>query len=46
VPKLTAGYSGVYVNNFGYTQFFISSALIGLPVLVLVWLASRVHERK
>jgi MFS transporter, PAT family, beta-lactamase induction signal transducer AmpG len=46
VPKLTAGYSGIYVNHFGYTQFFISSALIGLPVLVLVWLASRVHERK
>jgi PAT family beta-lactamase induction signal transducer AmpG len=45
VPKLVAGYSGVYVNHFGYTQFFITSALIGLPVLVLVWLASRVQER-
>jgi MFS transporter, PAT family, beta-lactamase induction signal transducer AmpG len=45
VPKLVAGYSGVYVNHFGYTQFFITSALIGLPVLVLVWLASRVQVR-
>ncbi len=45
VPKLVAGYSGVYVNHYGYTQFFVSSALIGLPVLLLVWLASRVHER-
>lgn len=45
VPKLVAGYSGIYVNQFGYTQFFISSALIGLPVLLLVWLASRVHPR-
>jgi MFS transporter, PAT family, beta-lactamase induction signal transducer AmpG len=45
VPKLVAGYSGVFVNHYGYTQFFITSALIGLPVLVLVWLASRVQAR-
>ena len=27
--------------HFGYAQFFVSTALLGLPVLVLVWLASQ-----
>jgi len=30
------------VDAFGYAHFFTSTALLGLPVLVLVWLASRV----
>ena len=43
--KWIAGFSGVYVDSFGYAQFFVSTALLGLPVLVLVWLASRVHAK-
>jgi PAT family beta-lactamase induction signal transducer AmpG len=43
LPKFVAGFSGDYVNAFGYAQFFTSTALLGLPVLVLVWLASRVQ---
>jgi PAT family beta-lactamase induction signal transducer AmpG len=42
LPKWIAGFSGVYVDHFGYAQFFVSTALLGLPVLVLVWLAARV----
>ena len=42
LPKFVAGFSGDYVNAFGYAQFFTSTALLGLPVLLLVWLASRV----
>ena len=42
-PKWIAGFSGVYVDNYGYAQFFTSTALLGVPVLLLVWLASRVH---
>ena len=42
-PKWIAGFSGVYVDHFGYAQFFTSTALLGLPVVVLVWLAARVH---
>ena len=42
LPKFVAGFSGDYVNTFGYAHFFTSTALLGLPVLVLVWLASRV----
>jgi PAT family beta-lactamase induction signal transducer AmpG len=42
LPKFVAGYSGVYVDAFGYANFFNSTALLGVPVLVLVWLASRI----
>ena len=42
LPKFVAGFSGDYVNAFGYAQFFTSTALLGLPVLLLVWLASKV----
>ncbi len=42
LPKFLAGFSGRYVDLFGYAQFFTATALLGLPVLVLVWLASRV----
>jgi len=40
-PKFLAGYSGRYVDAFGYQYFFVATALLGVPVLVLVWLASR-----
>jgi PAT family beta-lactamase induction signal transducer AmpG len=42
LPKFVAGFSGDYVNAFGYAQFFTSTALLGVPVLLLVWLASKV----
>jgi PAT family beta-lactamase induction signal transducer AmpG len=42
LPKFLAGYSGLYVDTFGYTSFFTATALLGIPVLGLVWLASRV----
>ncbi|HQD66748.1 MAG TPA: MFS transporter, partial [Casimicrobium huifangae] len=40
-PKWLAGFSGVAVDAVGYHTFFIGTALIGLPVLVLIWIASR-----
>ena len=43
LPKFLAGYSGAYVDAFGYAHFFTATALLGLPVLVLVWLASRLQ---
>ena len=43
LPKFLAGYSGKYVDAFGYSHFFTATALLGLPVLVLVWLASRMQ---
>jgi PAT family beta-lactamase induction signal transducer AmpG len=44
-PKFLAGYSGRYVDAFGYQHFFVTTALLGMPVLLLVWLASRVKSR-
>lgn len=41
LPKFIAGFSGQVVNAVGYSQFFIGTALMGLPVVVLVALASR-----
>ena len=41
-PKWIAGFSGVFVDAHGYATFFTATALLGLPVLLLVWAASRV----
>jgi MFS transporter, PAT family, beta-lactamase induction signal transducer AmpG len=41
LPKFLAGYSGAYVDAFGYGNFFTATAVLGLPVLVLVWFASK-----
>ncbi|MGI9273495.1 MAG: AmpG family muropeptide MFS transporter [Endozoicomonas sp.] len=41
VPKFLAGFSGMLVDNIGYSAFFILSALLGVPVLVLIWLANK-----
>ena len=43
LPKWLAGFSGVVVDSVGYSTFFVGTALLGLPVLVLVGLASRVR---
>lgn len=42
LPKFVAGFSGDFVNAFGYAQFFTSTALLGIPVLGLVWWASHI----
>jgi len=43
-PKWLAGYSGLYVDHFGYSHFFTATAALGVPVLLLVWLAARVKS--
>ena len=37
LPKWLAGFSGVFVDNFGYQTFFYGTAIIGAPVLLLIW---------
>ncbi len=44
LPKFIAGWSGLAVDTFGYEAFFTGTALLGLPVLALVWLAARFHS--
>ena len=41
LPKALAGYSGRYVDAFGYVNFFTATALLGVPVLLLITMASR-----
>ena len=43
LPKWLAGFSGVVVDSVGYSTFFVGTALLGVPVLLLVALASRVR---
>ena len=39
-PKVLAGYSGSIVNQFGYANFYIFTAILGIPVLILIfWIA-------
>ncbi|MDB9744886.1 MFS transporter [Candidatus Pelagibacter sp.] len=40
IPKLVAGYSGSWVDAIGYSNYFVVTALLGVPVLILIiWLA-------
>ncbi len=45
LPKFLAGFSGEFVDAQGYANFFTATALLGLPVLVLVWWAARMQSR-
>lgn len=40
-PKWLAGFSGRFVDAYGYSPFFTATACLGVPVLLLVALASR-----
>ena len=40
IPKVLAGYSGSLVNYMGYSNFYIFTAIIGIPVLILIiWIS-------
>ena len=41
LPKTIGGYSGTIVDSIGYPGFFTFTTLIGIPVLWLVWAASK-----
>jgi PAT family beta-lactamase induction signal transducer AmpG len=40
LPKFIAGFSGEFVDAYGYATFFTATAVLGVPVLILVALAS------
>jgi PAT family beta-lactamase induction signal transducer AmpG len=46
LPKFIAGFSGEFVNAHGYAYFFNATALLGMPVLVLVALAWRYQVKE
>jgi PAT family beta-lactamase induction signal transducer AmpG len=37
LPKIFGGYSGTIVMQFGYSEFFVITTLIGVPILWLVY---------
>jgi PAT family beta-lactamase induction signal transducer AmpG len=41
LPRLIGGYSGVMVEKFGYAKFFLVTALLGIPTLLLIILQWR-----
>lgn len=45
LPKFLAGFSGWAVDAVGYETFFITTALMGVPVLLLVVLAGRARQK-
>ena len=46
LPKLIAGYSGAWVNIIGYQNYFVVTALLGVPVLFLIIYISKVAPIK
>ncbi|WP_274572179.1 AmpG family muropeptide MFS transporter [Neisseria leonii] len=45
LPKVLGGYSGGMVDTVGYPGFFMFTALIGLPVLLLVyWVDKKIYR--
>ena len=45
LPKFIGGWSGWAVDSYGYQAFFIGTALLGTPVLLLTWLAGRMAAK-
>jgi PAT family beta-lactamase induction signal transducer AmpG len=43
-PKIIGGYSGAMVTSIGYERFFLATALMGIPALLLIWLARKEIE--
>ncbi|MFN3543421.1 MAG: AmpG family muropeptide MFS transporter [Thiobacillus sp.] len=41
LPKFIAGFSGEFVDAYGWAAFFTGTAAIGIPVLALIWLVGR-----
>ncbi|MEW8038259.1 MAG: MFS transporter [Candidatus Thiodiazotropha sp.] len=41
LPKFIGGFSGVMVDGLGYVNFFLITTAIGIPVLILIFLAMR-----
>ena len=46
LPKVLAGYSGTIVDQMGYANFYIFTAIIGVPVLLLIALIAKIAPVK
>ncbi len=46
LPKILGGYSGTMVEAMGYPSFFLVTAIMGIPVLLLIIIAGKKLELK
>ena len=46
VPKWLAGFSGMFVDHFGYQQFFVFTAIIGMPVFILIYFVEKFASKE
>ncbi|WP_397451476.1 AmpG family muropeptide MFS transporter [Pseudomonas sp. NA-150] len=46
LPRLIGGYSGVMVERLGYHNFFLATALMGIPTLVMIALHWSMETRR
>ena len=46
LPRLIGGYSGVMVEELGYHQFFMLTAIMGIPTLILIALQWTQERRR
>lgn len=46
LPRLIGGYSGVMVESLGYAHFFLATALMGIPTLLLIVIQWRRDKRQ
>ncbi len=44
LPKILGGYSGTIVETLGYSQFFLMTAIMGIPVLILIILTGKYYQ--
>jgi len=44
LPKILGGYSGTIVDAMGYSNFFLLTALMGIPVLLLILVVARRYQ--
>lgn len=40
-PKFLAGFSGIFVEHFGYNWFFFATSMLSIPVLILIYLVNK-----
>ncbi|MGL1933049.1 MAG: MFS transporter [Desulfotalea sp.] len=45
LPKFLGGYSGSLVTNIGYENFFLTTALIGVPIIFLAMMVSKLLQK-
>ncbi|MDK9709177.1 MAG: MFS transporter [Desulforhopalus sp.] len=45
LPKMVGGYSGTMVSAFGYEKFFLLTAVMGVPVLLLIVMVHKLSAK-